>query len=473
MKHKLISIISILLFLFCIVPSAYTQSSEKIQITGTVTDENDETMIGVAIYVKNETGLGTTTDVNGNYKILANKNSTLVFSFIGYDKQEIEVGGKNKINVKMTNTKSSVLDEVVVTGFGAQRKASISGAITTVDVKSLRVPTANITNALGGNVAGIISMQTSGEPGANSSEFWIRGISTFGAGANALVLVDGFERPFNEINIEDIESFSVLKDASATAIYGSRGANGVILITTKKGEAGKIKISGKMEYSYNTRTRTPEFVDGESYAKLLNEALKTRNLEPLYNDIELDIIKNNLDPDLYPNINWKDVLLKDGADTYRASINLDGGGSTARYFVSGSYINEGGMYKTDNALNQYNTNSNLERYNYRSNVDIDITKTTVLHTGVAGFLEKQNRSGLDMNIWESLVGYSPLATPIVYSNGLVPAYGTGNLTNPWVMATQTGYREFWRSKVETNLSLDQNLDFITKGLRFTGRFAFD
>lgn len=473
MKHILISIISIFLFLVCIVPDVNAQSPEKILITGTVVDENNETMIGVAIYIKNESGLGTTTDVNGKYKITAGKSSTLVFSFIGYDKQEIEVGGRTAIDVKMNNTESSVLDEVVVTGFGAQRKASISGAITTVDVKTLRVPTANITNALGGNVAGIITMQTSGEPGANSSEFWIRGISTFGAGANALVLVDGFERPFNEINIEDIESFSVLKDASATAIYGSRGANGVILITTKKGEAGKIKISGKAEYGYNTRTRTPEFVDGNTYAQLLNEAMRTRNFEPLYNDIELDIIKNNLDPDLYPNIDWKDVLLKDGADTYRASINLDGGGSTARYFVSGGYINEGGMYKTDAALNEYNTNSNLERYNYRSNVDIDITKTTVLHTGVSGFLEKQNRSGLDMNIWEALVGYAPVTTPIAYSNGLVPAYGTGILTNPWVIATQTGYREFWRSKVETNISLDQNLDFVTQGLRFTGRFAFD
>lgn len=472
MRKILISIISITCLLFCVVPSIYSQAN-TIQITGTVTDENNETMIGVAIYVKNETGLGTTTDINGNYKITAGRNSVLVFSFIGYDKQEVEVDGRTLIDVKMSNTESSVLDEVVITGFGAQRKASISGAITTVDVKSLRVPTANITNALGGNVAGIISMQTSGEPGANASEFWIRGISTFGAGAGALVLVDGFERPFNELNIEDIESFSVLKDASATAIYGSRGANGVILITTKKGEAGKIKISGKVEYGYNTRTRTPEFVDGGTYATLLNEARRTRNFEPLYNDVELDIIKYDLDPDLYPNIDWKDVLLKNGAGTMRANINLDGGGPTARYFVSGGYVNEGGMYKTDDALNTYNTNSNLERYNYRSNVDIDITKTTVLHTGVSGFLEKQNRSGLDMNIWESLTGYAPISTPLAYSNGLVPAYGTGILTNPWVIATQTGYREFWRSKVETNISLDQNFDFITKGLRFTGRFAFD
>lgn len=493
MKHIRI-LISTLLFLLCTMQNTFAQ--QDIQVSGTVTDENNEPMVGVNIYVKNEPGLGTNTDINGNYRIRAKRNSTLVFSFLGYEKQEIDVEGRSTINVKMAISKSNVLNEVVVTGTGMQKKASVSGAITTVDVKTLKVPTSNITNSLAGNIAGVISMQVSGEPGANQSEFWIRGISTFGAGSGALVLVDGFERPFNEINIEDIESFSVLKDASATAIYGSRGANGVIIITTKRGDPGKINISGKVEYGYNTRTRTPEFVDGLSYATLLNEARRTRNLEPLYNDIELQIIQNNLDPDLYPNVNWKDILLKDGASTYRASVNLSGGATTARYYVSGSYVNEGGMYKTDQALKDYNTNSNLERYNYRMNTDIDITPTTVLRTGVSGFLEKQNRAGLaqtyatyylnddtsiatrivngdGVNIWKSIVGYSPIATPMTYSNGLTPAYGTGEFTNPWVLATQTGYNESWRSKSEINITLEQNFDFITKGLRFAGRFAFD
>lgn len=488
-------LISMILFLLCAVQSISAQQ-DRMQVSGTVTDENNEPMIGVNIYVKNEPGFGVNTNLDGKYTIKVRKNATLVFSFVGYDKKEVEVEGKSVINVKMASNDNNVLNEVVVTGAGAVKKASISGAISTVDVKTLKIPTANITNALAGNIAGVISMQVSGEPGANQSEFWIRGISTFGAGSGALVLVDGFERPFNEINIEDIESFSVLKDASATAIYGSRGANGVIIITTKKGDAGKININGKVEYGYNTRTRTPEFVDGLTYAQLLNEARRTRNLEPLYNDIEMQIIKNNLDPDLYPNIDWKDVLLKDGAGTYRASINLNGGGTTARYYVSGSYLSEGGMYKTDKTLKDYNTNSNLERYNYRMNTDIDITPTTILRTGVSGFLEKQNRAGLaqtyetyylgdnssistrivngdGINIWKSIVGYSPLATPLEYSNGLTPAYGTGELTNPWVLATQTGYNESWRSKVETNITLEQNFDFITKGLRFTGRFAFD
>ena len=493
---KIRIVISIVLVLLCTTSNVFAQQ-DKIEVSGTVTDENNETMVGVSVYVKNEPGLGILTDMDGKYKLTVKKNTTLVFSFLGYDKQEVEVESRTTIDVKMKPSESSVLDEVVITGTGAQKKVSITGAITTVDVKTLKVPTSNLTNALAGNVAGVISMQISGEPGANRSEFWIRGISTFGAGSSALVLVDGFERPFNEINVEDIESFSVLKDASATAIYGSRGANGVIIITTKKGESGKVNINGKVEYGYNTRTRTPEFVDGLTYAKLINESLSTRNFEPFYSDIELGIIANSdLDSDLYPNINWKDVLLKDGASTYRASVNLSGGGAAARYFVSGSYVNEGGMYKTDQALKDYNTNSNMYRFNYRMNTDIDITPTTLLRTGVSGFLEKQNRAGLaqtydiywlnsttsiatrtvngdGINIWKSIVGYSPLATPLEYLNGLTPAYGTGDLTNPWVLATQTGYTEMWRSKAEINFTLEQNLSFIIPGLRFTGRFAFD
>jgi TonB-linked SusC/RagA family outer membrane protein len=495
MKHIQI-LISALLLLFGTALSTFAQQN-TIQVSGTVTDETGETMPGVSVYVKNEAGFGVATDVDGNFTIKVKKNAVLVFAFIGYEKQEVDVAGNTTIDVQMLPAADSVLDEVVVTGSGQQKKVSITGAITTVDVKTLRVPTSNITNALAGNVAGVIAMQVSGEPGANQSEFWIRGISTFGAGSSALVLVDGFERPFNEINIEDIASFSVLKDASATAIYGSRGANGVIIITTKRGEAGKIAVSGKMEYTYNTRTRTPEFVDGLTYANLLNEAMRTRNLEPLFTDNELRILDNNLDPDIYPNVDWQDVLLKDGANAYRASINLNGGGATTRYFISGSYVNEEGMYKTDKALKDYNTNSNMERYNYRMNADIDITPTTLLRTGISGFHEKQNRAGLvqtfyyddetertyrvvsmnsvndGIDIWKSIIGYAPVAVPMEYSNGLTPAYATGEYTNPWVLATQTGYNEYWRSKVETNISLEQNLDMITKGLRFTGRFAFD
>src|SRR5690606_33784779 len=224
------------------------------------------------------------------------------------------------------------LDEVVVTGTGAQTRLTLTGAVTTVNVNDLKSnPTSSLSNALAGNVPGVMAMMQSGQPGRNISEFGIRGISTFGGGTGALVLVDNIERDVNEVNIEDVESFKELKAAAVTAIYGSRGANGVILITSKRGKEGKININVKSETIYNTRTITPEFEDGVTYASLLNEARITRNYEPIYQPEELEILRLGLDPDLYPNVDWQDLLLKDGAMTYRANLNMSGGGATARY----------------------------------------------------------------------------------------------------------------------------------------------
>lgn len=452
-------------------------ADDLITVTGNIKDELNQPLIGVNITVKNEPGLGTISDVDGNYRIKVESYQVLVFSYIGYDKQEIPIKGNKVINVKMQPASNSVLDEVVITGTGAQKKATLTGAITTVNMSDLKKSgsaSTSVANALAGNVAGIIAMQQSGEPGNNTSQFWVRGISTFGANDQALVLVDGFERSLNEINIEDIESFSVLKDASATAIYGSKGANGVILITTKRGKSGKVNINAKMETTYNTRTRTPEFVDGVTYAEMLNEARITRNMEPYYTPSELEILEKGLDPDLFPNVDWQDMILKDGAMNTRATVDISGGGSVARYFISAGYLNEEGMYKTDDSLNKdYNTNSNNKLWNYRMNSDIDITKTTLLRVGVSGSLKKQNTPGRSGDIWVSLVGYTPVSTPVMYSNGKVPAYGTGNQTNPWVLATETGYNEYWQNKIQTNVTLEQKLDFITKGLRLVGRFGYD
>jgi len=464
--------ISIILLLFVSTISLFAQNTDA-EITGLITDENNQPLIGVSVVVKDRSGMGTITDENGKFKIKASPYNILIVNYVGFEKQEIPLKDKTFITVILKENSKSILSEVVVTGSGVQRKATVTGAITTVNIKSLNIPTANITNALAGNVAGIIAMQTSGEPGSNNSEFWIRGISTFGANKTALILVDGVERPFNEVNIEDIESFSILKDASATAIYGSKGANGVVLITTKKGEAGKVNISGKAEHGYRTFTRLPEFVDGNTYATLANEAKITRNQEPLYTPIELDIFKKGLDPDLYPNISWQDIMLKKGSTSNRATLNLSGGGSTARYFVSGSYQDEDGMYNSDQSMKDYKTNAKMSRYNYRANVDMDITKTTLVSIGVSGFLEKQNFPGLKDYIWTSLIGQTPVSIPFLYSNGLVPASGTAEMTNPWVLATQTGYREYWKNVAQTNINLDQNLKFITDGLKFKAMFAYD
>ena len=246
------------------------------------------------------------------------------------------------------------------------------------------------------------------------------------------------------MNIEDIESFTVLKDASTTAIYGPRGANGVILITSKHGKAGKININAKVETSYNTRTITPEFADGYTYASMMNESRITRNKEPIYQDDELELLRLGLDPDLYPNVDWKDVLLKDGAMTYRANVNMNGGGATARYFVSLSYISEGGMYKTDDAMREdYNSNPSSQRWNYRLNTDIDITKSTLLKVGVSGSLKKRNAPGQGENVWKSLMNQNPISVPLMYSNGYIPAFGKeDDRSNPWCLLRKLDTKSF-------------------------------
>lgn len=473
-------ILSLLLLVGCTIhlyahkEEGQSQQQQKVEIQGLVLDENQEPLVGVNVSIKEMPGLGAITDIYGKFKIKVETYRWLVFSFVGFEKQEILVKDQKTLKVVMKEARETSIDEVVVTGTGAQKKLTMTGAATTVDVNTLRTPTASITNALAGNVAGVLARQTSGQPGNNISEFWIRGVSTFGAGASALVLVDGFERNINEINIEDIESFTVLKDASATAIYGSRGANGVLLFTTKRGKSGKVQIDAKLETTYNTRTYTPELVDGVTYTNLMNEARINRNQEPFYSEDKLYLLQHGLDQDLYPNINWMDVLLKDGAPTYRATLNLNGGGSLARYYVSGSYVDEGGMYKVDKGLKDYDTNANYKRWNYRINVDMDITKSTLFRVGVAGSLDKKNEPGMASNVWASAMRYNPVAVPIMYSNGYVPAFGSNDeQINPWIVATQTGYQETWNNKLQANATIEQNFDFLTKGLKFIVRYGFD
>ncbi len=473
------------LFMFLgLTVSALAQNT--MEVVGTVTDAFGEPIIGANVTIKDASGLGAITDIDGNYKIKVNEYQTLLFSYIGFETvSELVKPGMNRIDVKLAEEKINAVDEVVVTGMGTQKKLTLTGAVTNVNMDDLKhYNTSNFSNTLAGNVPGIIAFQSSGQPGKNTSEFWIRGISTFGASAKAYILVDGFEREnIDDINIEDIESFSVLKEASATAIYGSKGANGVILITTKHGKAGKININGKIESSYNTRTITPQFVSGADYASYVNEARVTRNLGVLYQPVEMEIIRNGLDPDLYPNVDWQDLLLKNGAFSTRANVNVSGGGETARYFASIAYTNDEGMYKTDSALkNKYDTNANYKKYNYRMNLDIDITKTTLLKLGVSGNLNKRNSPGLgDGSVWGQLFGYNALYAPLVYSNGYYPYKAQpgvtddnkSNYVNPWVSSTQTGYNTEWDNNIQTNVTLEQNLDFITKGLRFTGRFGYD
>ncbi len=448
---------------------------EEVTISGIVTDLNNEPLPGVSVSILNVPGLGARTDNAGKYSIKVQRFQTLVFTSVGYDKQEILLNAQKEINVTMNESGSAVIDQVVVTATGNQRRIAVTGAITTVDVERLKSnPSSSMADALAGQVPGILAMQTSGRPG-EVSEFWIRGISTFGASNSALILVDGFERDMNEINVEDVESFTVLKDASATAIYGSRGANGVVLINTKRGKEGKININAKVEGFRSSFTQLPKFADGYTYASMANEAKTTRNQAPLYSEAELDILRLGLDPDLLPNVDWMDILLRDATYSKRSQLSLSGGGRTARYYVGGSYHDQQGMYKVDNALQDYNTNSNYRRYTYRMNVDMDITKTTLLRAGISGSLRKENDPGVGTKaIWTSLMGYNPVMMPLTYSDGRIPSWtGNDDNLNPWVQGTMTGYRENWDNNIQTTLNLEQKLDFITSGLRFVGRFGYD
>lgn len=455
--------------------SVGARAQEGIVVTGVVTDQNKEPMIGVNISIQNMPGLGVITDMNGKYTIKMPSFNKLVFSYIGYETEIVLVKEQRTINLVMKEASSTVIDEVVITGTGAQKKLTVTGAITNVDVEALKsVPSTSVVDGLAGVVPGVMAMQTSGRPGS-VSEFWIRSISTFGASNAALVLIDGFERDINEVSVEDIESFSVLKDASATAIYGSKGANGVILINTKRGKESKISINAKVEGFYNTFTQVPEFVDGYKYASMANEARATRNQAPLYSPSELELFRTGLDPDRFPNVDWMDVMMRDGAFSTRATLNMNGGGKLARYYISGSYQDQQGMYKVDDALKDYNTNANYKKWTYRLNLDIDITKSTLLKVGLSGSLRKQNDPGAGTDdIWNALMGYNSIMMPVTYSDGKIPGWSDSNSSmNPWVQATMTGFNESWKNNIQTNVTLEQKLDFITKGLRFIGRFGYD
>lgn len=473
MKNIQQYIVLLLMAMLLVPQSLQAQEDKKLIIKGVVEDALGP-IIGASVVAKNQPGVGAITDLDGRFSLKVGAYDVLQITFVGYQPVEIPVLSiKDKNNLKVIMKEDNqTIDEVVVTASGVQKKKTLTGAITNVELKQLNAPGANLSNSLAGVVPGIIAMQSSGEPGENMSQFWIRGMSTFGAKSGALILVDGVERSFNEIPVEDIESFSVLKDASATAIYGQRGANGVVLITTKRGEKGKVKINVKAGFDWNTPVKVPEYASGYDWARLANEALVGRYENPLYTNEELDIIQHGLDPDLYPNIDWRDLMLKKGAPSYYANISFSGGSDNVRYFVTGRYTGENGRYRTSSSENKYNTNSTYERWNYRANVDMNLTRTTVLSVGVGGWLvNRTSPSSSSGDIWQSFASYTPVTAPRKWSTGQWPI--VSGMTTPEYQMTQTGYRTIWENKMETNVGLEQDLSFITKGLNFNGVFAFD
>lgn len=442
---------------------------------GIVYDDMNTPLPGVTVYLRDNIGVGTTTNIDGEFNIRASRGDMIVFTFVGYERIEYLVTQEEK-DLEITFSEiAQELDEVIVTGLGSQRKISTVAAVSSVDVGELQTPTSSVANLLGGRVAGVISMQTSGEPGRNISEFWVRGIGTFGANASALVLIDGLEGNINTIDPADIESFSVLKDASATAVYGVRGANGVVLVTTKRGQSDKLSITGRANFSISRLNRVPEYLRAYDYARLANEARIVRGDAPIYSNVELDIINDGSDPDLYPDISWQDEVLRDHALTQSYYVSARGGARVARYFLSLGVTNETAAYNYDKE-SVYAANTGYNTYNYRANIDLELSPTTTLYFGTDGFLSIQNNPGVASTdyIWYAQSNLNPLLLPIKYSNGQLPASTAGaSLRSPLVMINHMGRRSDQQYKGKFTLAVDQNLSMILDGLKFRMQGAYD
>ncbi|TKG89056.1 TonB-dependent receptor [Puteibacter caeruleilacunae] len=453
---------------------AYAQKGNKLTIEGTVLDENGETLIGSAVYIKNVPGVGTTADMDGHFKIKAEKNQTLVVSFIGYTSFEYLVT-KNVSDLKVVLKESvNQLEETVVVGLGnKKKKVSVVGAITSISTEELEVPAMNMNNLIGGKVPGVISTISSGEPGKNISEFWIRGIGTFGANSGALVLIDGLEGSLDQVDAADVESFSILKDASATAVYGVKGANGVVLITTKRGKEGKMNISARVNATASWLQRKPEYLGAYDYALLANEAAVVSGEDPKYSPMEMDLIRYNLDPDLYPNVDWQDEILRDMSWQKTAYVSARGGTKIARYFLSLGGSTEDAIYKQASD-SKYKQKNGYNTYTYRSNLDMNITNTTKVYFGTDGFISKYQTPGISSTgyLWQSQARLTPLTVPLRYSDGSLPAYGKESMISPYVLLNYTGYGSTDRYKNTTTLAITQELDALTKGLSLKIQGAF-
>lgn len=451
------------------------QQSKKRTITGTVIDTSKEPVIGANIWLKNSS-IGTITDVNGHYSItIESLGGVLEFTYIGMKKLEVEIGNRKEINVVM-EPDTEVLDEVVVVGYGHQKKESVVGAISTIDMSKLNVPGSSISSVLAGQLAGIVAMTRSGEPGKGSAaDFYIRGVSSFKGSTKPLVLVDGIERELDLVDTDDIASFSILKDASASAVYGVRGANGVILISTKKGQEGKPKINVRAEAGLTSPTKMPEMLNSVQWAELYNEAVG----KEYYSPEVIEKYRNGSDPDLYPNVDWQDAMFNDLASNQRVNLSITGGGDIVKYYVSGSFYNESSIFKSSK-LYDYDPSINYKKFNFRANVDISVTPSTTLNVNMANIYEnKMSPSGTGTDSWteNELWGYtmsaSPNAFPVEYSDGTISAPSTDSGYNPWNLLVHSGYREqFWNSS-QSLIGLKQDFGAIWAPLKgLTGNFKF-
>lgn len=446
-------------------------------------EETGEPMPGATVSVEGSTR-GVMTDLDGSFELTGVKpTDKLKFECLGKETQVLQVGTMTNFVVKLKNA-ANELDEVTVVAFGKQRKESVIGSISTVDVKTLKVPSSNLTTALAGNVAGVIAYQRTGEPGQDNADFFVRGITTFGANTSPLILIDNIELTSTDLarlQPDDIESFSIMKDATATALYGARGANGVIFVTTKRGQEGPAKIFARVETSISAPTDVVELADPVTYMKSYNEAISTRDplgeLMYTYDKIE-QTGKPGANRLIYPANDWYDMLFKDFATSYRANVSARGGGKVATYYVSGAYTEDTGVLKVDKR-NSFNNNIDDKNYTLRSNVDINVTPTTKLAVRLTGnFRDYQGPLNGGSDVYRQVMHSDPVLFPAYYpvddehvgiQHIMFGNQEDGSYINPYANLVK-GYKNYQRSQMIAAVQLEQDLKFITKGLSFMTLF---
>jgi TonB-linked SusC/RagA family outer membrane protein len=484
----------LLLFLFI---AGVSVAQKPITVTGKVADAKGVVLPGVGVRIKNTATGATTTDQNGLYSIKAADTATLVFSFVGFKTTEVKVGSRAVVDITLEEGKSE-LDNVVVVAYGTQKKESMVSSITSINPKELKGPTSNLTTMLAGRLSGIIAYQRSGEPGADNAQFFIRGITSFGAGKiDPLILIDGMESTTNalaRLQPDDIAGFSVLKDAAASSLYGARGANGVILVTTKTGSEGATKFNTRLEGSLSSNTQNFRLADNITYMKLANEAVLTRN--PLgtqpYLQPQIDHTAAGDNPYLYPNNDWLKMMIKDKTLNQRLNTNLSGGGKAAQYYISATYNKDNGVLKSGNS-GIFDNNVKLKNYEIRSNVNVRLTPTTEGIVRTSGnFSDYNGPIGGGSAVFASVITSNPVKFPAFFPASALPyakhpLFGNASgpsstqdkqegYANPYAKMV-SGYQEYNTSTLNVQLELKQDFKFLTPGLKarfmaYTQRYSY-
>ncbi|MDR1340365.1 MAG: TonB-dependent receptor [Prevotellaceae bacterium] len=462
------------LSIFVILSSLLSISAQNpLKISGTVTDELDSIPLAGATIVISGFGRGVIADNDGKYEIEVPEDASLEFSYVGKISQTVAVRGRTVIDVVMVD-QATQLEDIAIVGYGTQRKGNVISSMDNIKPAQLKLPTRTISTSLAGRLAGVMAVQSSGEPGYDGATFWIRGINTFAGSATPLVLVDGVERVMDRVDSEEIADFAILKDATATALYGVRGANGVVLITTKRGRSGKPQINFRAEQAFSSSVDLAKFVGGVDYMLLNNEARLNGGEAILYSQQQIENTRNRVDPYFYPDVDWSKELLRKNSPSQKASLNVSGGSENVRYYVNAGFLNQNGIFRNFHYYS-FNNNINIKRYNFRANVDMDITKTTVLGLNLTGILEDRNFPGektADIFTW--MRRQSPVKYPLEFRDRTkIPGEPFAQGRNPYQMLAHSGYSSEFHTTMQSNIELKQDLKFITEGLNVKAMFSFD